>query len=177
MSGASGCDRLSGGTGADTLKGYDRLAGDADNDALIGGVGDDSLDGMPAEETPVFAGKIGDYEITTVGDVTTVIDLQPLATGNDGTDTLTTIERLQFADGLVPIVSGPGPDPIADAVIVLGDPLLGGHVEFFLCFSPLGGHIAPAMNDGGQIAFVVFLDDGREVLVRANPSAAANQSA
>jgi hypothetical protein len=57
-----------------------------------------------------------------------------------------------------------GPDPVADKVIVVGDPLLGSMVEeFFLNGSRLG------FNDRGEVAFVASLADGREVVVRATP--------
>ncbi|WP_309680080.1 peroxidase family protein [Polaromonas sp.] len=48
----------------------------------------------PDFDTAVFAGNRADYTITTVGGVTTVTD----NAGNDGTDHLAHIERLQFAD-------------------------------------------------------------------------------
>ena len=45
-------------------------------------------------DTAVFSGNLEDYQITTVGGITTVTDL----VGTDGVDTLKHIERLQFAD-------------------------------------------------------------------------------
>ncbi len=84
-----------------------------------------------------------------------------------------------FADGMFDQPDGTllpktgiftGPNPVENAVIVRGDPLFGAHVEFFQ-ISGFGGPIAPVINDRGQIAFVAHLDDGREVLVRADPGA------
>jgi hypothetical protein len=49
----------------------------------------------------VFAGSIADYKITTVAGSTTVEDLAPSIDGSDGTDTLRSVERLQFADGVL----------------------------------------------------------------------------
>jgi uncharacterized delta-60 repeat protein len=78
--------------GADTLigTGYaDTLIGNGDNDSLIGSGGND---------TAVFTGNLAGYTVTstTVGQVT-VVDNTP---GRDGTDNLSGIENLQFADGV-----------------------------------------------------------------------------
>lgn len=70
----------------------DILTGAGGNDRLIGGGGND---------TAVFSGNRADYTITTIGVVTTVIDNNAVLNGNDGVDTLTTIEQLQFADETV----------------------------------------------------------------------------
>jgi hypothetical protein len=57
-----------------------------------------------------------------------------------------------------------GPDPLANKVIAVGDPLLGSVVvEFFLNGSRLG------FNDRGEVAFVALLADGTGALVRATP--------
>src|SRR5262249_15319362 len=66
------------------------LTGNAGDDFLTGGAGDDSLDGGKGTDTAVFAGNVADYQISTMGGVTTVRDLA----GNDGIDTLTAIEQL-----------------------------------------------------------------------------------
>ena len=68
--------------------------------------GDNSLDGGADTDTAVFAGDKADYEITTVAGVTTVTDLAPSADGDDGSDTLTAVEQLQFADGIVNVPGG-----------------------------------------------------------------------
>src|SRR5262249_56847714 len=57
-----------------------------------------------------------------------------------------------------------GPDPVADRVIGIGDPLLGSTVVA-LNFVPEG------LNDSGQLAFGAGLADGRQVVVRADPVA------
>ena len=120
--GRGGDDLLIGGGGADTL-----LGGDG-NDTLNGGAGDDSLNGGDGTDTAVFSGNRSAYTVTLSAGVTTV-------TGPDGADSLTNIERLQFADGLfdpagAPLTPGPidgtsGPDtlngtPFADVINGLG---------------------------------------------------------
>ena len=79
------------------------LSGGAGTDLLTGSEGNDTFDGGAGADTAVFAGKIADYEITTIGGITTVTDLDASLDGNDGTDELTSVEQLQFADGAVPI--------------------------------------------------------------------------
>jgi len=68
-----------------TDKGSDRIAGREGNDTIDGGAGID---------TAVFAGNRSNYTITNVDGVLTVKD----NVGTDGIDTLTNIEKLQFAD-------------------------------------------------------------------------------
>ncbi len=104
LAGGEGNDHLAGGGGTDRLhgdQGNDTIAGGDDDDRLTGAEGDDSLDGGSGIDTAIFAGKIADYAIQTVGGVTTVTDLKPSVDGNDGTDTLTAVEHLQFSDGTV----------------------------------------------------------------------------
>lgn len=63
------------------------------NDRLIGGGGDDYLDGDVGVDTAVFTGVRASYRVDVARK--TVTDLQ---SGRDGTDTLNSIERLQFSD-------------------------------------------------------------------------------
>ncbi len=55
-----------------------------------------------------------------------------------------------------------GPDPVADKVIAIGDPLSGSTVTTVI-FSREG------LNDMGQVAFVASLADGRQGVYRADP--------
>lgn len=99
--GGAGNDSLIGGALADTLDGGDgddTLTGDAGNDTLTGGYGVD---------TAVFAGNQADYDLSQPGLVVRI------ATGE--TDTLSGIDRLQFADGVVVANTTPGTITDADA--------------------------------------------------------------
>ncbi|NJC41309.1 serralysin [Brevundimonas alba] len=87
MNGEAGNDVLNGSIGRDTLN------GGADDDQLIGGAENDTIDGGNGTDTAVFSGARSAYTITLNAGVTTV-------TGPEGTDTLSNVERLQFADGL-----------------------------------------------------------------------------
>lgn len=55
-----------------------------------------------------------------------------------------------------------GPDPVADRVLLVGDPLDGSTVTGFSVF---GGDF----NNAGQLAFTAFLADGRTEIIRADP--------
>lgn len=93
INGSAGPDVLTGTVGNDTLNGLggkDRLAGGAGNDALDGGTGID---------TAVFSGPRANYGAGPLGAGWSVVD----TSGADGTDTLTGIERLAFADRQVAI--------------------------------------------------------------------------
>lgn len=80
-----------GGNGNDSLIGNDlanQLTGNAGNDTLHGGAGTDSAS---------FSGNHSDYAITEFADGYTITDTYA-ADGDDGTDTMTGIERMVFAD-------------------------------------------------------------------------------
>jgi hypothetical protein len=94
---AAGSVRI-GGAGADVLTGTDgadRLSGQGGNDRIAGGAGDDAIDGGAGVDTAVYAGRHDAYAISAAGTgAWTVQD----KSGAEGTDQLTGIERLHFAD-------------------------------------------------------------------------------
>ncbi|MGF1455390.1 MAG: Ig-like domain-containing protein [Alphaproteobacteria bacterium] len=117
INGLAGDDRLEG------LAGFDILNGDDGDDTLNGGDGDDVLDGGTGfNDIAEFDGLRADYQITTNGSTTTVID-QNLIGGNDGTDTLTNIRILRFADQDVAL-SNTAPTLGADTLSVNEDTTL-----------------------------------------------------
>jgi hypothetical protein len=77
-----------GGSGDDTILGY------GGNDTLVGGSGNDSLDGGPGIDTAVFSGNLSSYSLYKNSNSENLKD----NVGTDGTDTLTNIERLKFAN-------------------------------------------------------------------------------
>jgi serralysin len=90
-------ENAAGGSGNDMLSGNavaNRLDGGAGNDTLSGGAGNDTLSGGAGVDTAVFAGRRADYTVTTTATAYTVTD----KAGAGGLDTLSGIERLQFAD-------------------------------------------------------------------------------
>jgi len=63
-------------------------------DRISGGSGDDTIDGGGGTNTAIFNGNYADYLISSSGGTTTV----QATTGTDGTDTLTNVRYLEFAD-------------------------------------------------------------------------------
>jgi VCBS repeat-containing protein len=92
----------------DTIIGSDvanKLEGGKGNDTLTGGKGNDVLDGGTGKlgstvdtDTAVFSGNYADYTITYAA-ATKTWTIQDKTAGRDGTDTVTNVERFQFADG------------------------------------------------------------------------------
>ncbi len=74
-----------GGSGADTLY------GNSGDNVLTGGAGNDRIDGGLGSDTVVFSGNRSQYVITWNGQTATVA-------GPDGTDTISNVEFLRFAD-------------------------------------------------------------------------------
>ena len=64
------------------------------DETITGSVGNDTLNGGAGIDTVVYAGNRSNYTLTKGASSYTVTD----KTGSDGTDTLTNIERLVFAD-------------------------------------------------------------------------------
>jgi len=92
--GHAGNDLLSGGAGDDSLEG-----GEGD-DTLIGGFGNDTLVGGDANDIAVFSGVKNGYIVELFADGRTrVIDIN-ITDGDDGTDVLEGVEKLQFAPDL-----------------------------------------------------------------------------
>jgi len=101
--GANGGQYFAGTANADTITGTafnDQIEAGAGDDTITGGAGADTIDGGAGTDTAVFSGNRSAYTINTVGAVTTV-------SGPDGADSLTNVERLQFADGLYTIGGAP----------------------------------------------------------------------
>ncbi len=83
---------LTGTSGDDTLNGV------GGNDTLTGGAGNDTLDGGDGTDVAVFSGYQADYTLTaTITGGYTITDINT-ADGDEGTDQLTGIEALRFAD-------------------------------------------------------------------------------
>ncbi len=71
--------------------GNDNLIGNAGDNVLTGGAGNDRIEGGLGSDTVVFSGQRSAYTITWNGQIGTVA-------GPDGTDTITNVEFLRFAD-------------------------------------------------------------------------------
>lgn len=83
--------------------GNDIIVGNAANNRLTGGRGNDIIDGGAGIDTAVYSGARSDYSWLLNGDDSwTIVDLR--SGSPDGTDTLRSIEYLQFSDELVALV-------------------------------------------------------------------------
>ncbi|MHC2384712.1 Ca2+-binding RTX toxin-like protein [Bradyrhizobium liaoningense] len=112
-----GDDVLFGGAGNDYIyagAGNDQVDGGADNDTLFGNdggdlikgaAGDDIIDGGAGTDTATVSGAIAGYAMTLNADGSINIADQ---VGTDGTDTLSNIEELGFADGTWKLRIGTG---------------------------------------------------------------------
>ncbi len=97
--GGEAIDTLFGQNGDDILMGgagNDALAGGSGLDILVGGPGNDTLMGGSGLDTAIFEGAFADHRITGIGTWRTVQD----QAGDGGSDGLTSVELLQFDDGV-----------------------------------------------------------------------------
>jgi Ca2+-binding RTX toxin-like protein len=92
----AGNDRLEGNDAANNLQARDG------NDTLQGGLGNDTLTGGAGSDTAVYAGAMVEFGISYNPNtkVVTVVDNRT-SNGDEGTDTLSGIDRLMFSDGQI----------------------------------------------------------------------------
>ena len=83
----------------------DRITGNALPNTLTGGAGNDTIEGGGGVDTARYAGARAGYEVTAGASGTVVRDLS----GAEGTDLLTGVERLVFADGTVDLSAASAP--------------------------------------------------------------------
>lgn len=125
ITGDASANQIIGGDGSDTLRGdssNDTLNGDAGDDSLMGGSGDDALDGgVGTGDLAIYSGNQADYDvIRNANNSYTIMDLRTSGV-TDGTDILSNIELVQFAD------VGPGniDDFVTQKLVVIVLPLNG----------------------------------------------------
>jgi hypothetical protein len=136
-------DTLIGGSGNDSF------AGGAGNDVIRGNAGNDTIDGGDGIDTAVYGSKLSDYVIKqgpTPAAGMTVTDSR-IKPGNDGSDTLVNVERLQFSDVGLALDLGTT-QSAGKAVLTMGATL-----------GPLF-----ALDKGWAAGFLKFFDSGASVL-------------
>ena len=107
--------------------GNDTIYGNAGNDTLDGGAGDDEIDGGDGDDVVMYQGSIDNYKITN-DDGTWIVEDVTGGEGEDddgvdeGTDTITNTEMLQFVDATYTGEEEPGDGSDGtDPVIPTGD--------------------------------------------------------
>ena len=110
--GRAGNDLITGGLTADQLaggNGNDILTGLSGNDEFWGGSGNDILLGGGGTDTVYYYGLRSSYALITQGGILSlrVTDNQPNVDGDDGSDQLSSIERLSFNGGETVNVTSP----------------------------------------------------------------------
>jgi len=135
--------------------GNDVLTGDDYANTFTGLGGDDTINGLGGTDTAVYTGARADYAIGMVGAVRLVNDLLP---GRDGNDSLSSIERLRFADAGIAYDM----DGNAGTVAKLVGALFG----------------AAALQDGALVgSYLSLLDSGTSVEQIAGVAAASGRFA
>lgn len=86
---------IMGGAGADTIMAREG------NDVITGGGGNDLIDGGPGDDTAVYSGAAASYTITANAYGWVIQDNR--SGSPDGTDTVRSVEHLQFSDQTLPL--------------------------------------------------------------------------
>ena len=109
------------------------LNGGGGNDTLIGGGGNDTLIGGGGTDTAVYSGNESQYTVTVSGTSLIVTDMR--GGSPDGTDTLSEVQQVKFADDTVLYVDGTsgaghydGAYATIDAALAAADAIGTGHV-------------------------------------------------
>ncbi|WP_135078546.1 Ig-like domain-containing protein [Terasakiella sp. SH-1] len=169
ISGA-GADTLNGSAGSDLLKGQsgaDKLSGGSGDDILNGGAGNDVLDGGSGDDVAVLSGNQADYQLRydKATDHWTVLHV---VTGEE--DSLSNIETIRFADGLMDLTSV----PVSDGGSIILNP---GDIASWK-LGAIGG--ADGSDEGSDVTLTyaldgvadadgwVAMDNGRVRIVDAN---------
>src|SRR5262249_53455061 len=106
-------------TGSDPLSGTGNaldnvIDGKSGDNVLIGGGGNDHLVGGDGDDTAAFSQTLDKYSVSDGGLPNENTSLGGITvSGPDGTDTVTEVEHLQFADGTIDVNDG---NPLFDTV-------------------------------------------------------------
>jgi Ca2+-binding RTX toxin-like protein len=121
-------DAIFSGDGADGLRGAD---GDPllRGETLRGALGNDTIDGGAGVDTAEFVRPRSEYTVTKVNDSTLAVRDDVPGNGDEGTDTLTGIERIVFADQMLSF--GARAEELARVAFVLWNPAIVGSTALF----------------------------------------------
>ena len=93
-------ENATGGPANDTLRGNaatNNLRGNGGNDTISGGTGNDTIDGGSGIDTASYSGSRAGFALTRTAGGFSLVD----TVGLEGTDALSTVERIKFADGSI----------------------------------------------------------------------------
>lgn len=108
VDGNSSGNTINGNTGANVLSGFagsDFLNGNAGDDTLVGGSGNDTINGGTGIDTVLLTGNFNNYKITYNSSTKAFSLLDNRSGSPDGTDVVSNIEFIQFADAKVTVVT------------------------------------------------------------------------
>ena len=103
-------EAIFGSSGNDVIRGFDGLEAKY-GDTIRGGAGNDTLDGGTGNDSAEYASAIAAYTVTRSSTTSPNLTVTHKNGGADGTDSLTSIERLVFADKM--LAFGPRADEVA----------------------------------------------------------------
>ena len=152
---SGGDDILSGGLGDDIIDG-----GDGD-DTIDGGAGDDVIDGGAGSDTAIFSGAYADYTVTDNGDGTLTVTDNNTSDGDDGVDTISNVEFLQFSDQTVATDQAPtdltvaGNESLALTTATTGETVVTGEIVWDGATRSSVDHWAITHNGGDLVIDVL----------------------
>ena len=113
-------EAIFGSAAGDTIRGLDGAA-NLRGETIRGGAGNDTIDAGTGVDTAEYAFARAGYSVSAAGGVITVVDTD-LSNGNDGTDVLSGVERIVFADRM--LAFGQRAEEIARVASVLWSPAI-----------------------------------------------------
>jgi hypothetical protein len=122
------------------------LTGTAGDDLFYGLGGNDTIDGLAGTDMAVYSGPRSSYTVNFNAPSADHIQVVDSVVGRDGTDTLTSVELLQFSDEIDLVVSGSCANPVNISGLdlpVAGTPLIartGSANDFLTVGQNISGH-------------------------------------
>ena len=109
-------------------------------------------------DTASFSGNRADYDVVDIGGFLRVTDIRPLPTnlpadrpGNDGSDLVRNVERLQFSDRTDEVLTGVAGSAGPNNSLATGEPTISGTPELGMELTALVGTLMDADNAGGVV--------------------------
>ncbi|WP_448030786.1 M10 family metallopeptidase C-terminal domain-containing protein [Bradyrhizobium liaoningense] len=141
-------DNAIGGSGSDTIVGNaiaNTLNGGGGNDTITGGAGNDTIDGGSGTDKAVYSGKKANYAINyaSASQTCTITDLR--SGSPEGTDVLSGVEYLQFADGTISSATFSSPPVTIEAFGAIK--LVQRVGNYYL--DPTSAGVGPTLKSGG----------------------------